>query len=311
MKSELRLKLIFPCALLLALMLHALPAAAQDAAAAESQNVIVIEPLFEYPSAPDEIEGLTAKSNYLMDHFWDSFDFKSKKAVDQIALNDAFKVYAVPMRWADKEKVFASVDNLIAKVSKNPTLLYQLTKSAEENLYGDRAQLWIDEVYLRFLNALTKNKKLPESRKARYKLHQKLLSNTLEGSVPPPFSFETPTGNKETFMPGLLTVIEFGDPSCSECRMAKLKMDTDVTFSSLVEKGKINVLFVIPDPMEGWQTEMTGYPSQWHIGASDTVSDIYDIRLTPTFYVIGSDGKIITKNVTVAKAMQTAIENVK
>lgn len=51
-----------------------------------SQTSIIIEPLFEYPTPPEEFEGLTERSNYLMDHFWDSFDFTRKTAVDQNAL---------------------------------------------------------------------------------------------------------------------------------------------------------------------------------------------------------------------------------
>lgn len=282
----------------------------EESAPAEP-NVIVIDPLFDYPQAPEDITDLAGKSNYLMQHFWDTFDFKSKTAVDQIALIDAFRVYSVPMQWAEKEETYKSVDRLIENLSKNPTLLLQFTKAAEENLYGPRSSMWIDEIYLKFLDAIVKNKKISDTRKARYILHHKLLTNTLEGNVPPQFEFVSPVGNPETFTPGLLTVIEFGDPGCSDCRMAKLKMDIDVTFSSLVEKGKINVLFIIPDPSEGWQTELADYPKHWHVGASDTVSDIYDIRLTPTFYVIGTDGKIIAKNVTVDRAMKTAIENVK
>ena len=107
---------------------------------------------------------------------------------------------------------------------------------------------------------------------------------------------------------GVITVIEFGDPGCDECRYAKLKMETDVTFSNLVDKGMVNVLFIIPDPVDGWQTEMVDFSPKWHTGASDTVADLYDIRSTPSFYVIGRDGKIIVKNVDFRKAMQTAVQ---
>lgn len=41
------------------------------------------------------------------------------------------------------------------------------------------------------------------------------------------------------------------------------------------------------------------------------VDDIYDIRLTPTFYTIGADGNIISKNITVDEAVRQALENIK
>ncbi|MDE5869058.1 MAG: DUF5106 domain-containing protein, partial [Muribaculaceae bacterium] len=107
-----------------------------QSSAAEENGVIYIEPLFTYPVAPEDIVSLGDKSNWLMQHFWDSFDFKSKKAVDQNALNDAFSVYSHPMIWADKDVVLKSTDNLINNISKNPVLMLQFTKAAEENLYG-------------------------------------------------------------------------------------------------------------------------------------------------------------------------------
>lgn len=274
-------------------------------------GVIVVEPLFEYPSAPESIEGLTEKSNYLMEHFWDPMDFKTKGAVDQNALNDAFSVYTVPLQWANKDLADKSVDKLISNLQKNPTLLYQFTKAAETNLYSDRARIWIDEVYVKFLDALIKNKKISKPRKLRYELQLNQLRNTMVGSTAPSFDFTNPVGNTETFRPGLLTVIEFGDPTCDECRHAKLKMDTDVKFSDLVDKGLVNVLFIIPYPETGWQTMLADYPKKWHVGASEAVADIYDLRNTPSIYVIGTDGKIIAKNVTVARAMQLAADSVK
>lgn len=276
-----------------------------------SSDVIYIEPLFEYPVAPEEIISLEDKSNWLMNHFWDSFDFKSKTAVDQNALNDAFKVYALPMRWAERDVVLKSVDKLLSSLSKNPTLMVQFTKAAEENLYGPRAMVFVDEVYVRFLKAMAKTKKIPASRKERYARQQRLLENTLVGTIPPAFPFKNTIGNTEYFRPGLLTVIEFGDPECTDCRHAKLKMETNLKFSTLVEKGLINVLFIIPDPDDEWETLVKDYPAHWHTGASDDVSDIYDIRSTPSFYVIGTDGKIIVKTDNVENAMDRAIEQVK
>lgn len=272
-------------------------------------EVIQIEPLFEYPVAPEEIVSLSDKSNWLMQHFWDKMDFKKKEAVNQAALNDAFKVFTLPMQWADKTEVDKAVDSMLAQLSKNPTLLLQFTKAAEESLYGQRAKIWIDEIYIKYIETFLKNKKISDSRKQRYRRQLTQLKNSAIGSLPPSFEFTTPTGNPGRFDPiGVFTIIEFGDPDCDDCRHAKLKMETDMKFSSLVDRGLVNVMFIIPDPVEGWQTQLATYPSNWVTGASDSVSDILDIRSTPSFYVIGKDGKIIAKNVSVEQAKTLALK---
>ncbi len=286
----------------------AIPAysAAQDETST-AVTPITIEPLFEYPVAPEDLTNLSDKSNYLIEHFWDSFDFKSEKAVDQNALNDAFRVYSVPMQWATKENVIKSTDKILAACAKNPTLLFQFTKAAEEVLYGPRAKMWIDEIYLKYLNALVKNKKISDSRKLRYERQLNQLTSSATDALAPKFSFTDTAGNDRTYSPnGVVTVIEFGNPECDDCRHTKLKMDTDVSFSSIVEKGLISVLFIVPDADDDWKEKIGELPKGWIGGASEDVSDIYDIRLTPTLYVIGKNGKIIAKNIPVATAMELA-----
>ncbi len=278
---------------------------AQESAA--NDNVIYVSPLFEYPVAPDSIESLTGKSEYLVTHFWDGMNFKKKQTVDQNALNHAFQVFVSPMRWADQSVTDKAVTKLLKQLSSNPALHLQFTKAAEENLFGPRAIYWADQIYLRFIDNLLANKKVPKTRKQRYQWQKELIENSLVGHTAKSFEYTTPTGNKSLYRPdGVITLIEFGDPECDECRMAKLRMETDVTFTDLVDRGLVNVMFIIPDPEEGWQTSMTGFSPKWHVGASDTVLDIYDLRLSPSIYVIGREGKILAKNVPYRQAMQLA-----
>lgn len=284
-------------------------AASLSAAYAQSEmnEPIVLEPLFEYPQAPDSIQDLQSRSDYLMDHFWDAMDFKGKHTVDQNALNDAFSVYTTPMQFASAEKVEQSLTALLGKIAKNQALTLQFAKAAEETLYGPRASAWNDKIYLRFIDQLISSKNIKDERKLRYKRHKKLISATMRGTVPPEFDYTRPDGSTAHYLPnGVITVIEFGDPDCDDCRMAKLKMETNVAFSDLVDKGKVNVLFIDTNKDEGWEKKLAGYPSNWHVGASEEVEDLYDMRGTPSLYVIDREGRVAAKNISVATAMAIA-----
>jgi len=276
----------------------------------QTDNIIVIEPLFEYISAPEELEGLQAKSDYLMVHFWDPMNFKNKAAVDQNALNDAFSVFTTPMRWATKDVALAQVDELIKKLQKNPTLLYQFTRAAEEILYGPRATVYIDEIYLKFLEAIVKNKKIDPTRKTRYADQYKRLSNTRVGERAPEFEFIRAEGTPGRYFPmSTFTIIEFGHPDCDDCNLARLKMETNVALSNLIDNGLVNILFIIPDNGDEWKALTIDYPKKWTVAAAPDVEDIYDIRDTPCFYTIGSDGKILSKNISVVQAIDEALSS--
>lgn len=271
-------------------------------------GVLYLDPLFEYPVAPEELTTFSEKCNWLAENFWNPMDLKAKDAVDQTKLNHAFQVYASTVQYADKDKVTSSVDKLMKNLQKNPMLLYQITKAAEENIYGPRAEFWIDELYARILRAALSNKKFPKSKRIRYEQQLKQLDASMPGSTPAEFDFIRANGEAAKFFAmATPTIIIFGDPDCDDCRMGKLKMQSNVAFSKAVTDGKINVLFIIPDPDEGWQSKVADLPKNWTVGASESVSEIYDLREIPEIYVIGSDGKIANKHVGVQAAMAAAM----
>lgn len=281
-----------------------------------AQQYIEIEPLFEYITAPDELQSLDEKSDYLVDHFWEKMDFKSKNAVDQSALNHAFKVYSAPLRFAEKNKASASVDKLIENLAKNPTLLLQFTKAAEENIFGPRSEAWIDEVYVKFLQALVKNKKVQQSRKEKYLKQLEMLEASTLGGKAPTFNFENIKGGESTyFQMATPTILIFADPTNTDWRLARLRLETNARLNMALEKGKVNVLFIIPDKMDRWKEEVANYPRHWTVGCGDNLGQKIDIRAMSSLYFasvwyVGSDGKIALKNVPVETAVEKALSDI-
>ncbi len=292
-----------------------MPANAQETADNEptiDNEVMYVEPLFEYPIAPEELSEFTEKCDWLAENFWNNWNVKSKDAVDQVKLNHAFNTYATTCQYAAKDKVNAALDKLLKSLQKNPTLLFQFTKAAEESIYGPRAEVWIDELYVKILKSALANKKFPKSRRPRYEEQLKQLENTLIGGTPAMFEFKRANGDDARYFPmSTPTLIIFGDPGCDDCRMSRLRMEANVTFSKAVTDGKLNVLYIIPDAEPGWEKETELYPKSWSVGASDTISGIYDLRNTPDIYLIDSDGKIVAKHIGTMQAIQQALELVK
>ena len=274
----------------------------------QAQDIIQIEPLFEYPVAPEELPSLSEKSDYLVNHFWDNFDFKNKEAVNQIALNDAFKVYASPLRWANINVANQGIEKLIASLSGNPTLMLQFTNAAEEALYGPRADFWIDEIYLKFLDASLKNKKIPDNRKSKLKLRADILKASKIGETAPSFKFENQQGIEQQYFPMTTpSILIFADPEDMDWRLLRLRLETNSVLNHTVEKGKLNILFIVPIEREGWEGAVSNYPAKWVIGNSPTIGKQLDIRLLPSAYLVGSDGKIVMKNVSPETAINAAL----
>lgn len=267
---------------------------------------ITLSALFEYPTVPEDIEDWTERNNWLIENFWKDFDFK-QKSVGQIQLDHAFKTWTVPMRFANKNVVLKTTDKLLSKLSKNPTLLYQFTKSAEETLYSSKSEIWIDEVYVKFLQTIVKNKKIDEIRKVRYKDQLTKLNNSLMGNTIPDFCYINRNGEYVDFKPiAQYSIIEFGHPDCTDCQISKIHLESDVILDRLLNEGKVEIFYIISDlDNEDWQNMVADYPKNWNVGASEDAEDIFDIRLSPTFYIVDYQKKIILKNAPVKEVIQT------
>ncbi|MCH5231812.1 MAG: DUF5106 domain-containing protein [Muribaculaceae bacterium] len=275
------------------------------------RQVIQIAPLFEYPVAPEELESIQDKCNYLVKNFWNNFNFKGKQPVDQYALNEAFLVYVTTFQFASAKEVDSSVDKMIKNLNGNPGLLTQFVKAAEENLYGPRAEFWADGLYLKFVDALLKNKKIPESRKTRYAKQVAAIKESSVGKAAPSFWFQDRArASKQYFPMSTPTILIFGNPDNTDWRLARLKMDSNFNLSDALQKGKINILYIIPQESENWQSEVSNYNKYWTLGQSDDVKKHYDIRIDPAIYIIGSDGKIAEKNILPENAVTKILEMV-
>ena len=116
----------------------------------------------------------------------------------------------------------------------------------------------------------------------------------------PEFEFTTPEGLKRTFQPDTtarVTVLFFNDPDCTDCRLARVRLDADLHTQKLVETGVVDIVSITPtegtDPL--WLNATASYPSSWTVGAAPEIDEIYDIRRSPTLYLIDHKGLIQLK----------------
>lgn len=284
------------------------PHSASDTVA--TAGPVTIPALFEYPVAPDNLPDIKSRGNWLMQNFWGSFDF-SQPSVSQAALDHAFNVFVSPLRWADPDVAETAIDNLVKTLQKHPPMLFQFTKAAEHNLYTDRAEMWVDGAYLKFVDALLANKKISDIRKARYKAQKAQLSTSLIGGKMPPFSYVTPSGKEQKLeFTTPFTVIEFGDPFCTECAMYKVNLESFPELNRMIADGQLSIYYIVPDAesVDGWERQLAVYPSAWYRGAGKGLDEIYDMRQTPSVYLLGADGTIIDKYIS-SEALRDYLQN--
>lgn len=284
------------CCVLLGFMEFAI---AQNGSEMQDTDAVVIPPLFEYIEAPDDLPDLQSRTNFLMDNFWSPFDFNNVTTVDQNALNHAFEVYAGAMAYASPDKVQESVKSLISKIKDNPGLTFQFTKAAEESLFGPRADIWYDDVYLQFLKNLIDNNSISAAKKSKYATQLKLLQNSAVGNPFPSFNMNDEQGKPAKLsVDSPYTLIEFLNPDSDDSRYQNLKLDISGIVNDLMEDGKLKVIVIFLQDEVGKRA----HPEKWKVFAAPGVNEVLDIRTTPSFYIL-EGSKIVGKNLNIDDAI--------
>ncbi|MCM1355760.1 MAG: DUF5106 domain-containing protein [Staphylococcus sp.] len=266
---------------------------------AYAQSQTQVNSYFPYPLIPDSINVFQDRCDYLARHFWDFCELK-KAFSARNKMAEEFKVYISILKNASSDSAIASVRRFTKKLEKQPSDQLFIAGCAEDLLYGDSAELWIDALYLPFAEAVASNKKIDKASKARYASQAKILSRSLLRGPAPSIPYTTregTTGNLDNDSAEVVIVF-FNDPDCDECNMARLRLDADISMNDLIREGKAKVVSIsLCEPTPEWKEAVASFPAQWTVGANPDADLQIDLRNgPPDFYILDRNHKIRFKH---------------
>lgn len=261
---------------------------------------------FPYPEAPEELENLTDRTNYLVIHFWDRCNLKSA-ILDRDKFKGAFIDYISFMPYADAEVVHTSIDNLISRFQKDPDNLLTLAEIAEATLYNDEGDFVSDELFMPFAKAVAGHKKISSAKKARFAHEAKILEQSQVGMKAPEIEFTRPDGTKGRLseINAAYILLFFNDPECEECQLARVRLSADININQLIDEGYLKIVSIYPGEADKeWAESVAKYNERWIIGAADDVDEHYDMRNSPVLYYLNPRHKILSKTLVVDNLLE-------
>ena len=229
-------------------------------------------------------------------------------------MENALREYAEIFPLAAPDTVFASIDNLIDKVSKRPKDLIELARMAEALFYADSASFPNDELYARFANAASKHKKISAADRERLKRQVQVISHSKEGAALPAIPMTLADGSTvmlndttDTY-PGEYILI-FDIPDSPDGRMERLFLQANASASAMIESGWIKPIFIYPGtPDPSWWKTLETVPQNWIVAALPQAFDYFDLRHLPNIYIVDSNKVITRKNLSIPLLIQTCEE---
>ncbi|GHT10169.1 hypothetical protein FACS189426_09970 [Bacteroidia bacterium] len=265
-------------------------------------------PSFVLPEIPAALTAPKERANYLLNHYWDNFDFKDTTYIHLPDITEqAFVDYIDLLPHADKQMAAASIQNLMRKAEKEPTgamLRYFLT-TTESYLRDPNSPMRNEELYIPVAQYITSSDSplLTLAEKAPAEYHLKMMLKNRVGEKAADFSYTLPSGKTGRMyaINSEYTLLLFYNPDCHACAETISALAASEMLQSLQQNGRLKILAFYPDKdLEIWKKKWADMPAEW-INACDknTIvrdSELYDLKAIPTIYLLDRNKTVILKD---------------
>jgi len=251
-----------------------------------------------------------AQIEYVADHYWDDFHFNDTTLIHNADYTEqgyvaflAFLVY-MPMPAAQQ-----AMTAMMDKAAANKTTFNYFAKTSELYLYEPESPYKNDELYVPVLQSVVSSPLLDEVEKTRPRYLLNLELKNRPGAQAIDFTYTLKNGSQHRMrdLKADYTILFFNYPDCPGCKMVKEDI-VNVPFISK-QGNRLAVLAVYPNDdghLEMWKS--APYPD-FMINSYDKTTTVlnkqlYDLKASPTIYLLDKDKKVILKNTTLEQIEQ-------
>ena len=261
------------------------------------------EAAFPYPSIPDTLRAPSARAGYLVNHYWDGYNFADTTQnvaggmAEQGFVNFLDLLPRVP-RAVAASGMMAFVDRLYEDCQ--PAVRDYFAGLADSYLGNDYSPMRDDVLYAQFLDIMGASKFASVAERTRNDYMARNLRKNLPGTTAADFDYIDRHGKRRSLhsLAAPMTLLYFYDPDCGHCRQVLEQLLGIPQLTS--EDGAVRVLAVYPYGYDERWSAAPRFPSTWIDGYSPdgdvTARDVYYIKSMPSLYLLDKDKKVVLKN---------------
>ena len=278
--------------------------ACQSSGTSDAQKVDHADTVFQIPVPPENITETADKINYVFEHFWDQFDFSdSSKILNPNYGEQAVVDYIGYFPLVSVNQIDSSLNALFNRVKDDQKIFLYFKGVFDNYLANPNSPMNSDLFYEPVVKYMINAKNLDENERIRYKTLLPIIQKNKPGSVASDFSFMKTDGKSVNLksINAPFVFLMFYEPGCSQCELTITNLRNNPAFNSVIDQGGLAVIAIYPDGnKEIWEDYSQNIPSNWinGIDLNQTVitQGIYQIKATPTIYLLDKDKKVILKD---------------
>ena len=254
---------------------------------------------FPLPQIPETIAQPEARLSYLLNHFWDNYQFTDTTQVNKDLGEQGFADFLNLMSYGNDEIIDQATKAFYDQAFSSRWGKTHYSQLINHYLDNPNSPLRNDGIYVHFLRNIRPYYANDAAARERYAFILKQAKKNLPGQPASDFSYTERSG-KQGRMSGIqakFTLLFFHDPDCENCK----RIMPIAIQESLLQRQDLKVLLIYADKdFDAWRKDVRTYPTNW-IDAYSPNGEImqkliYYVPATPSFYLLDTNKKVILKD---------------
>lgn len=274
-------------------------------------TVLATKSGYTRPEIPQMMSDPQQRASYYVEHYWDGYSLADTAFIRSGDTEQLFSNFIGALQYVDSKESGVALKRMMSRMEADSTAYARFCLLSEKYLYDPNSPMRNEDYYIPVLEQMVASQRLSKVDKIRPADRLKQANKNRPGKVAADFSYVTPKGEtgKMSRIKADYTLLFFYDPDCPNCRKQEKILAEMPAFLEMEKKGIVRVLAVYPDEnKEEWLLKSALMPKGWIVGWDKQGyirnKMIYEIRATPTMYLLDKQKKVILKDVSMEQLIR-------
>jgi hypothetical protein len=269
-----------------------------------SKTAIRYQPGFKVPEIPMVLNTPEQRADFLMDHYWDNFNFKDTASIHKTQVTEqAFVDFIHLLLSVPVEKATKGISVLMTKANTDAKMIQLFQGLSEKYLYDPNSLIRNEYLYCSFLESYLASNLIDDTYKIRPRKQYKIAQRNKVGTKAFDFEFALKDGSESNLyaVKAKFLLLYFHNPGCTDCKIEREKIIASPFMQKLQKEGILKVLSLYPDKdLSEWKKHYSELPQNWINGYDKKLrikdKEVYDLRAIPSLYLLNDQKIVILKD---------------
>jgi hypothetical protein len=276
---------------------------------AEGEAPATAEHTFPYPQIPNLLTDPADRRDYLLQHYWDNFDFADTTLVLHNAdvTEQGMSNYLSLLNDAETTEASAhtALTAFCTALHGHAEAQQYFVDKFNDYLFDVNSPVYSEATFRRYLEAMLPDTLIDEVHRLRFAPVLELIRRNNPGMRATDFGYTTADGRLHTLLgtPAVNNrlLLIFFDPDCEHCKEELAEMFADEWLARALRDRRLALLAVYTEGDEElWRSSLSQFPAGWQVGndASTAIRGrlLYDLKAMPSLYLLDGEHTVLLKD---------------